>query len=153
MFEADQQLKVLEQECDRIMRIKKNLYESYCEGLLDEDEFTAYKKSYDVDLKQKESAIKRQREDISDMLSMMEKQQEWMKHFLVCKDTEEIDRVMVAMLIKRIRVHSDKKVSIEFWFEDEFERLMALLETANRIQPNGVLADFLNKMEGGNQSA
>lgn len=60
---------------------------------------------------------------------------------------------MVAMLIKRIRVHSDKKVSIEFWFEDEFERLMALLETANRIQPNGVLADFLNKMEGGNQSA
>ena len=153
MFEADQQLKVLEQECDRIMRIKKNLYESYCEGLLDEDEFTAYKKSYDVDLKQKESAIKRQREDISDMLSMMEKQQEWMKHFLVCKDTEEIDRVMVAMLIKRIRVHSDKKVSIEFWFEDEFERLVALLETANRIQPNGVLAGFLNKMEGGNQSA
>jgi len=44
MFEADQQLKVLEQECDRIMRIKKNLYESYCEGLLDDDEFTDYKK-------------------------------------------------------------------------------------------------------------
>ena len=38
MFEADQQLKVLEQECDRIMRIKKNLYESYCEGLLDEED-------------------------------------------------------------------------------------------------------------------
>lgn len=153
MFEADQQLKVLEKECNRIMQIKKNLYESYCEGLLDEEEFKTYKKSYDADLKQKENAIKKQRECISDMLSMMDKQQEWMKHFLVCKDTEEIDRIMITMLVKRIRIHSDKRVSIEFWFEDEFERLTALLETANRIEPNSVLASFLDQKKGGKQSA
>lgn len=153
MFEADQQLKVLEKECNRIMQIKKNLYESYCEGLLDEEEFKSYKKSYDADLKQKETSIKKQRERISAMLSMMDKQQEWMKHFLVCKDMEEIDRVMITMLVKRIRIHSDKSVSIEFWFEDEFERLTALLETANRIEPNSVLASFLNQKKGGNQSA
>lgn len=153
MFEADQQLKVLEKECNRIMQIKKNLYESYCEGLLDEEEFKSYKKSYDADLKQKETSIKKQRERISAMLSMMDEQQEWMKHFLVCKDMEEIDRVMITMLVKRIRIHSDKSVSIEFWFEDEFERLTALLETANRIEPNSVLASFLNQKKGGNQSA
>lgn len=153
MYEADQQLKVLEQECNRIMQIKKNLYESYCEGLLDEDEFKSYKKMYDIELKQKEAAIKKQRENISDMLSKMDKQQEWMKYFLVCKDMNEIDRIMVSMLIKRIRVHSDKNVSIEFWFEDEFERLMTLLETANRIEPNSVLASFLAHKKGGNQSA
>lgn len=153
MFEADQQLKVLEQECNRIMQIKKNLYESYCEGLLDDAEFKSYKKSYDADLKQKETAIKKQRESISGMLSMMDKQQEWMKHFLLCKDMEEIDRIMIAMLVKRIRIHSDKSVSVEFWFEDEFERLMALLETANRIEPNSVLASFLNQKKGGSQSA
>lgn len=153
MYEADQQLKVLEQECNRIMQIKKNLYESYCEGLLDEDEFKSYKKMYDIELKQKEAAIKKQRENISDMLSKMDKQQEWMKYFLVCKDIDEIDRIMVSMLIKRIRVHSDKNVSIEFWFEDEFERLMTLLKTANRIEPNSVLASFLAHKKGGNQSA
>lgn len=153
MYEADQQLKVLEQECNRIMQIKKNLYESYCEGLLDEEEFKSYKKMYDIELKQKEAAIKKQRENISDMLSKMDRQQEWMKYFLVCKDMDEIDRIMVSMLIKRIRVHSDKNVSIEFWFEDEFERLMTLLETANRIEPNSVLASFLAHKNGGNQSA
>ncbi len=43
-LEADKMLQVLRQECDRIMKIKKNLYESYCEGLLEEEEFKAYKK-------------------------------------------------------------------------------------------------------------
>ncbi|MCI6042345.1 zinc ribbon domain-containing protein [bacterium] len=153
MFDADQQLKVLEQECSRIMQIKKNLYESYCEGLLDEEEFKSYKKSYDADLKQKEAAIKKQRESISDMMSMMDRRQEWMKYFFLYKDMEEIDRTMITMLVKRIRVHSDKSISIEFWFEDEFERLMALLETANTIEPNSALASFLAHKKGGNQSA
>lgn len=153
IFEADQQLKTLERECSRIMQIKKNLYESYCEGLLNDEEFKSYKKSYDEDLKQKEAAIKKQRESISDMLSMMDKQREWMKHFLVFKDMEEIDRIMVAMLVKRICIHSDKSVSIEFWFEDEFERLIAFWETANRIEPNSVLASFFAQKKGGAQSA
>lgn len=153
MFDADQQLKVLEQECSRIMQIKKNLYESYCEGLLDEEEFKSYKKSYDADLKQKEAAIKKQRESISDMMSMMDRRQEWMKYFFLYKDMEEIDRTMVTMLVKRIRVHYDKSISIEFWFEDEFERLIALLETANKIEPNSTLASFLAHKKGGNQSA
>lgn len=69
IFEADQKLRVLEQECDRLMQIKKNLYDSFCDGLLDEEEFKTYKKKYDYDLRQKEDAIKRQREDISDLLS------------------------------------------------------------------------------------
>ena len=154
MFEADQKLRILEQECDRLMKIKKNLYDSFCDGLLDEEEFRTYKKKYDADLKQKEDAIKKQREDITDLLSTIEKQQEWMKNFLVYKDTKEIDRVMVAMLVKRIRIHSGKMVSIEFWFEDEFERLVALLQTVNRIEPNEALTAFCDKnKKGGNQRA
>ena len=57
-MDADRQMNVLRQECDRIMQIKKNLYESYCEGLLEEEEFKAYKKNYDEELLQKEEAIK-----------------------------------------------------------------------------------------------
>ena len=77
-----------------------------------------------------------------------------MKNFLVYKDTKEIDRIMVAMLVKRIRIHSGKMVSIEFWFEDEFERLAALLQTVNRIEPNEALTAFFDKnKKGGNQRA
>lgn len=77
-----------------------------------------------------------------------------MKNFLVYKDIEEIDRLMVTMLVKRIRIHSGKLVSMEFWFEDEFERLTTLLQTINKIEPNEALTSFLEKNQrGGNLSA
>lgn len=152
MCEADQQLKILETECNRLMQIKKNLYNSFCEGLLDEEEFKSYKKKYDATLLEKEEAIKKQKREISDMLSTIEKQQEWMQHFLMYKDTEEIDRTMVVMLVKRIRIHSGKSISIEFWFEDEFEKMNALLQTANKIKPDKALTAFLGR-EGGFKSA
>lgn len=77
-----------------------NLYNSFCEGLLDEEEFKSYKKKYDASLKQTEEAIKKQRTEIADMQAALENQQEWMKHFLVYKDREEIDRIMLTMLVK-----------------------------------------------------
>ena len=43
------------------------------------------------------------------MQAALENQQEWMKHFLVYKDREEIDRIMLTMLVKRICVDSKKK--------------------------------------------
>ena len=154
ILEADSLLSVLRQECDRLMQIKKNLYESYCEGLLDETEFKAYKKAYDEELLQKEEAIKRQKEDILHLTETLDRQQEWMKYFLVCKDIEEIDRTVIVMLVKRISIYADKRVSMEFFFGDEYERLVSLLENINRVKPDSVLGTFLgNRKEGGGKIA
>ena len=154
ILEADKLMKVLRQECDRIMQIKKNLYESYSEGILDEEEFRAYKKSYDDELLEKEAAIRRQKEDILNLAATVEQQQEWMKHILVYKDIDEIDRTVIVMLVKRIRVSADKRITLEFWYEDEYERLISLLENISQVQPDGVLASFLeNRKEGGDRIA
>ncbi len=59
------------------------------------------RKKYDASLKQTEEAIKKQRTEIADMQAALENQQEWMKHFLVYKDREEIDRIMLTMLVKK----------------------------------------------------
>ena len=48
------------------------------------------------------------------MQAALENQQEWMKHFLVYKDREEIDRIMLTMLVKRICVDSKKRLTIQF---------------------------------------
>lgn len=147
-------MKVLRQECDRIMQIKKNLYESYSEGILDEEEFRAYKKSYDGELLEKEAAIRRQKADILNLAATVEQQQEWMKHILVYKDIDEVDRTVIVMLVKRIRVSADKRITLEFWYEDEYERLVSLLENISQVQPDGVLASFLeNRKEGGDRIA
>lgn len=154
ILEADKILQVLRQECDRIMKIKKNLYESYCEGLLEEEEFKAYKKTYDEELIQKEEAIKRQQEDILNLSATMDRQQEWMKRILLYKDIEEIDRTVIVVMVKRISISADKMVSIDFWYEDEYERLRSLLENINQAQPDAVLASFLeDSKEGGDRIA
>lgn len=154
ILEADKILQVLRQECDRIMKIKKNLYESYCEGLLEEEEFKAYKKTYDEELMQKEEAIKRQQEDILNLSATMDRQQEWMKRILLYKDIDEIDRTVIVVMVKRISIRADKRVSIDFWYEDEYERLRSLLENINQAQPDAVLASFLeDSKEGGDRIA
>lgn len=154
ILEADKILQVLRQECDRIMKIKKNLYESYCEGLLEEEEFKAYKKTYDEELIQKEEAIKRQQEDILNLSATMDRQQEWMKRILLYKDIDEIDRTVIVVMVKRISIRADKRVSIDFWYEDEYERLISLLENINQVQPDDALASFLdNRKEGGDRIA
>ena len=154
ILEADKILQVLRQECDRIMKIKKNLYECYCEGLLEEEEFKAYKKTYDEELIQKEAAIKRQQEDILNLSATMDRQQEWMKRILLYKDIEEIDRTVIVVMVKRISISADKMVSIDFWYEDEYERLRSLLENINQAQPDAVLASFLeDSKEGGDRIA
>lgn len=154
ILEADKILQALRKECDRIMKIKKNLYESYCDGLLEEEEFKAYKKIYDAELIQKEEAVKRQKEDILNLSATMDRQQEWMERILLYKDIEEIDRTVIVILVKRIRISADKMVSIDFWYEDEYERLISLLENINQAQPDAALASFLeNNKEGGDRIA
>lgn len=148
LYEADRQLEVLQQECSRILKIKKNLYESFCEGLLDEGEFQNYKKKYDASLERLGMNIQIQREEIKDVKKNIEKQQEWIKHFLLYKDKQEIDRTMVAMLVKSIRIHVNKSVSIVFWYGDEFEQLITFLQTANTVQKDGAVEAFLDNRGG-----
>ena len=152
MLESDNQLRILEQECERILKIKKNLYDSYCEGIFDEKEFKHFKEKYDESLEQAENAIKRQRIEIANVKETLNRQNEWMQYFLMYKDTKEIDRIIIAMLVKKISIHKGKRVTIHFWFEDEFEKLLSILHTVNGVQPDDALSAFLNR-EGGMISA
>ncbi|MFR0985243.1 MAG: zinc ribbon domain-containing protein [Frisingicoccus sp.] len=151
MYEADLQLEMLKQEMQRILRIKKNLYESFCDHILDEEEFRTYKTKYDKQLEDIEEAVQKQQAEIGNIAETLEKQRQWMKYFLEYQDVEEIDHTMLVMLVKRIRIHEGKRVSIDFWFADEFERMLSLLQTANQVQPDEKLELFLNR--GGVQHA
>ena len=70
------------------------------------------------------------------------------------KDIEEIDRTVIVMMVKRIRIGADKRIAIDFWYADEYERLISLLENINQVQPDDTLASFLdNRKEGGDRIA
>jgi len=53
--------------------------------------------------------------------------------------------MMASMLIKRVSVHSGKRISIDFRFRDEFESALALLGTVHAAYPDMPLKAFLEK--------
>ena len=145
LYEADLQLDMLKQEMQRLLTIKKKLYESFCDNILDEEEFRTYKAKYDRQLEEVEAAVQKQQEEIGNMSETLEKQRQWIQYFLQYQNTEEIDHMMLVMLVKRIRIHEGKRISIDFWFADEFEKTIAFLQTLNHVQPNERLERFLLK--------
>ena len=147
LLEEDRKLNILEKESQRILNIKMKLYESFAEGILDRSEFETFKVKYDQALEDIRRAMEYQQEEIRNLQETLENQQEWIAYFLEYQNRAEIDRLMLVNLVKRIYIHKDKRVTIHFWFEDEFEKVLSLLETVNQVRPDGQLAAFLERKE------
>lgn len=62
------------------------------------------------------------------------------------------DSSIMSKIRKRICVDSKKRITIHFWFSDEFERLISLLTTVNKVQPDAEIETFLFR-KGGEISA
>ena len=93
-----------------------------------------------------------QQREIRNLQETLEKQQEWLEYFLEYRDRTEVDRLMLVNLVKRIEVYEQKRITIHFWFEDEFEKVLGLLETVNRAKPDLRVEAFL-KGKGAEASA
>ena len=93
-----------------------------------------------------------QQREIRNLQETLEKQQEWLEYFLEYQDRTEVDRLMLVNLVKRIEVYEQKRITIHFWFEDEFEKVLGLLETVNRAKPDLRVEAFL-KGKGAEASA
>ena len=70
------------------------------------------------------------------------------RRFLEYQDCKQIDRKMLVMLVKDIYIHAKKEIEIVFWFQDEYETAVGLIEAVNRLSPNPVTKRFLGKKEG-----
>ena len=93
-----------------------------------------------------------QQREIRNLQETLEKQQEWLEYFLEYRDRTEVDRLMLVNLVKRIEVYEQKRIIIHCWFEDEFEKVLGLLETVNRTKPDQRVEAFL-KGKGAEASA
>lgn len=152
LLEEDKKLEMLEKESQRILNIKVKLYDSFAEEILDRTEFETFKAKYDQSLEEIRQAMECQQREIRNLQETLEKQQEWLEYFLEYRDRTEVDRLMLVNLVKRIEVYEQKRIIIHFWFEDEFEKVLGLLETVNRTKPDQRVEAFL-KGKGAEASA
>ena len=68
------------------------------------------------------------KEKLTDVLENRSERNRWINHFMQFSTMEEIDRRAVMQLIRSIRVISKDELHIEFNYQDEYKKAVALAE-------------------------
>lgn len=112
-------------ELERVLKLKKSVYEDYKEGMILKEEFFAYREDY---LK-KEELYKKQTETLEEKVkeSVVKDifQTPWLKRLLEMRDIEKLDRDMIVKIIDQIVVYENHKIKISYNFGNELENLFS----------------------------
>ena len=105
---AEKELVRVKAELERVLKLKKSVYEDYKEGMISKEEFFAYREDY---LK-KEELYKKQTETLEEkMKESVAKdifQTPWLKRLLEMRDIEKLDRDMIVEMVDQIVVYENQ---------------------------------------------
>lgn len=104
------------------------LYENLVSGILTKEEYLSYKRKYNADIELLQKAVAEWEERLTDVLENRSERNRWINHFMQFSTMEEIDRRAVMQLIRSIRVISKDELHIEFNYQDEYKKAVALAE-------------------------
>jgi len=121
-------LSIREDEVERYQRLKVSVYEDFKEGLLEKDEFSDFNALYSQKLSDAEKAVSRLRQDIELFASGGSSQEHWMEEFKEYHSVTEINRKMVASLIKEVVILSDGSADVSFIYDDDYYRTADVAE-------------------------
>ena len=112
----------------QIEGFKTKLYENLVSGILTKEEYLSYKRKYNADIELLQKAVAEWVERLTDVLENRSERNRWINHFMQFSTMEEIDRRAVMQLIRSIRVISKDELHIEFNYQDEYKKAVALAE-------------------------
>lgn len=122
------QIKVNEKRLAQVEGFKTKLYENLVSGILTKEEYLAYKQKYNSDIELIQKAIEEWNGRLMDVMENRSERNRWINHFMKFSTMEEIDRGAVMQLIRSIRVLGKDELHIEFNYQDEYQKAVALLE-------------------------
>lgn len=126
VVEYDSQIATLQAEYNRYNGLKSNLFADLEEGLIDKKEFDEFYDLYERKCSELESAITAQKKIIKDMFQngvLAKSQLEKIKETL---ELQELDRELLVTTVRKIYVHEDKRLEIEFRFSNEMDKLAVM---------------------------
>ena len=119
-------------EIERYARLKRRLFESMDEGLIDKDEFSYMKRSYDEKQKEAEKALTKLKAEY-DSLWESTGSHDWIDRFKKHKDIEKLSRPIVVSLIDRIIVYEDSRVEVLFKYQHNYQRALDYIQSIQVI--------------------
>lgn len=110
-------------ELSKVNNLKMGLYEDYKEGLITKEEYLQYKDEYTEKenlLTQKINVLSNAKNE-NDIL-----ESEWIKRLIKFKKIEQLDRDLVSLFVKYIKVYEKDKIQIKikYNFSDELKEIL-----------------------------
>lgn len=115
-------------EHDKISRFKIDLYPDWKSGMISKSEYLALKEKFERQLNQLEVSIAHIKEEIQKYTESTSVENQFITHFLKYKNIDSLTREVVVELIEMIYVHEGGTVTVEFKYQDEYQRLLDLIE-------------------------
>lgn len=119
------------QEHAKVSQFKIDLYPDWKSGIISKSEYLALKEKFERQLEQIERSIAGIKEEIKQYKETTDVENQFIKHFMKYRNITELTREMIVELVEMIYVHEGGTITIEFKFQDEYQRLLDLLEENN----------------------
>lgn len=124
----DAQIVKLKEEIERNRSFKMKLYENLQEGMISQEEYFLFKKSYEDKIKSAEAAIAAAEQDRQQAIDHNRKNDSWIEVFKKYQNIMSIERKTIVELFDSIVVHEDKRIRLCFRYDDRYIKLAELLE-------------------------
>ena len=133
---CQKELARLKEEQDKYYGLCAGLYEDLAQNVVSKEEFERLHRGFQRRLEEVSKAQEQQQELIKKMLLNGVAGVGRLAKFRDSLRLDEIDRHTLTSLVKRIHVYEDKRIEIEFYFQDEY-RIMQEYAAALSAQESG----------------
>jgi DNA invertase Pin-like site-specific DNA recombinase len=109
-----------ERRLEQIRRFKAGLYENMADGVISKNEHKALKAKYTADADALDAANATLEQEIEDALACKTERLLWLEHFRQFAGLDTINRKVVSILIKSIRVVGKREITIDYNYQEEY---------------------------------
>lgn len=117
-----------DQEIAKIKLCKLDLYPDFKSGVISQDEYDALRARFDEQMQRLEREKRHIQDEIAAYENVIAEENSFLTNFLVHKNIEVLTREVVVELIEMIYVHEGGEITIKFKYQDEYLRLLDLIE-------------------------
>lgn len=118
---ADLRIEKKQEEYSRCQKLMIELYEDYKNGIVNRENYFAWKSNYEENCHQIEEAVQILKQERWDLINNYELQNRWIEEFKKSKNIHELSRPILASLIEKIDVIDRNRIKVYFTFQPEYE--------------------------------
>ena len=125
VFNYDAQIVKLKEEIERNKTFKLKLYENLQDGMIGQDEYFLFKKSYAMKIQEAEQAIAAIETEREQLVNNNREQLSWTEVFKQYQNITEVTRNVVVDLIDHIEILEGKGIHVVFRYHDNWDKLIS----------------------------